>query len=54
MNPSNVGDNGDGVRVGNLEDGRRALVRPNGSNGRTTIEIQRPDGKRTGDQIHYD
>ena len=54
MNPSNVGDNGNGVRVGNLEDGRRALAHPNNGGGRPTIEIQRPAVKRAGDQIHYD
>lgn len=52
MNPSNVVGDGNGVRVRNLEDGRRALIRPNSSNGRPTIEIQRPDGKIAGDKLH--
>lgn len=53
MQPSSVEDKGDGVRVGELPNGDRVIVRPDSSDGRPTIEIQRPDGKRSRDKIRY-
>ena len=37
LDPSNVTDQGDGVRTGDLSDGRKAIVRPNSE---PTLEIQ--------------
>jgi hypothetical protein len=55
-NPTNVDDKGNGVRVGELPNGDRIVVRPGSSEGsgnRPTIEIQTPNGKKPRDKIRY-
>lgn len=51
--PTNVEDKGDGVRVGTMPNGDRIVVRPDSSSGQPTIEIQRPDGRRSRDKVRY-
>jgi len=51
--PGNVEDKGRGVRVGTLPNGDRIIVRPDSASGQPTIEIQRPDGKRSRDKVRY-
>jgi RHS repeat-associated protein len=41
-----------GIRVGKLPNGDRIIVRPNSSDGRPTVEIQNPNGRKT-DEIRY-
>jgi RHS repeat-associated protein len=51
--PSNVQDKGRGVRVGTLPNGDRIIVRPDSGSGQPTIEVQRPDGRRSRDKVRY-
>jgi RHS repeat-associated protein len=51
--PANVQDKGKGIRVGTLPNGDRIIVRPDSDSGQPTIEIQRPDGRRSRDKVRY-
>ena len=53
MGVENSQDKGNGIRTGNLPNGDRVIVRPDSRSGEPTIEIQRPDGKRSKDKIRY-
>ncbi|MFZ1827467.1 MAG: hypothetical protein WAW42_01580 [Candidatus Competibacteraceae bacterium] len=53
LRPTGVQDKGEGVRVGKLPNGDRVIVRPTSSDGQPTIEIQRPDGKRSKHKTRY-
>jgi RHS repeat-associated protein len=50
-NPSGVQSKGNGIRVGQLSDGRTIIVRPNSSDGRPTVEVRRPNGR--GYEVRY-
>jgi hypothetical protein len=50
---TDVQDKGKGVRVGKLPNGDKIIVRPNSTDGEPTIEIQRPDGKKSKDKVRY-
>ena len=49
-----IEDKGDGIRVGTLPNGDRIIVRPKSSaDNKPTIQIQRPDGRRSKHKIRY-
>ena len=53
LNPSGVRPIRNGGMVGTLPDGRPINVRPTSDSKQPTIDIQRPDGKRSDDKIRY-
>jgi hypothetical protein len=49
--PQKISDKGNGIRVGQLPDGRTIVVRPNSTDGRPTVEVRRPNGR--GYEVRY-
>ncbi len=51
--PNNVQSRPGGVRIGDLSDGSKAVVRPNSSTGNPTLEIQPPKGQGRPIKVRY-